>query len=754
MKFKEFGLLNFGKFDNNIISFSSGINVIFGENEFGKSTIANFIDGIFYGFSRDSLKRRIRDELFDKCRPWKSSSYDGYIEIEINNETYRITKNFETDDLSILNKSTGLDLSHLPELNKYSRVDQPGALLFDINRKIFKSTVFIGQMMSIPEDDASSDLKKRINNFATSLDEKINLNKVVEKMNNDINSFGTGKRKSSLIGSTTVKIDRLNREKTSYILDKENYDKNIEILKIQKEELKSLQKKYRGRRSFDILELEKQIENLENEKNKTIQNLNMEDFQEAIEINRDLRSKSNRLDDLLSFDKIQNADREFDTDVEKDIKEFKKAKYEISKLNIFNYSKEMEFISVDMRNTQSKINFYILKIILGIILGLGIIGLSIFFNKVFYSLISVLFFAYSYFRYVKYNINKDLYNRLDLKLKELKKLSIEKTGIKREYDVFFDDLMKKYSTNSVEELEDIFEKANMDNLKLRSQMEYNLVIQNKNEKEKILLEKSIQEEEKKLKVILDKYNVANISKLRELFFSIKDDRNEIFIAKKKDELKKLKDNFTVGEIYNRESLEELSKKIKDKLLEISNTSGKVSSLEASVERLRSIEESEMALEKQKSKLKNKRDTLIISRDKLLELVNKNRDNYLPKLKNNMEDILTKITDNKYEEIIIDKDFNIKVYDKVLNKYVDAENVSFGTIDQIYFAFRMAMAKIMTEDKLPIVLDGHFDSYDDTRLANTLEFLRDYEQVLIFTSSKREIEIMNDKNINYNLINLG
>ena len=43
MKIKELRLKNFGKFTNKEIHFSDGMNVIYGENESGKSTLYTFI---------------------------------------------------------------------------------------------------------------------------------------------------------------------------------------------------------------------------------------------------------------------------------------------------------------------------------------------------------------------------------------------------------------------------------------------------------------------------------------------------------------------------------------------------------------------------------------------------------------------------------------------------------------------------------------------------------------------------------------
>ena len=52
MKIVELNLIDFGKFHNQIIDFSTGLNVLYGENESGKTTIFKFIEGIFYGFAK------------------------------------------------------------------------------------------------------------------------------------------------------------------------------------------------------------------------------------------------------------------------------------------------------------------------------------------------------------------------------------------------------------------------------------------------------------------------------------------------------------------------------------------------------------------------------------------------------------------------------------------------------------------------------------------------------------------------------
>ena len=60
---KILGLLlrNFGKFQNQKLRFESGINIIYGENESGKSTIHTFIKGMLFGIGRGRGRASVYD---------------------------------------------------------------------------------------------------------------------------------------------------------------------------------------------------------------------------------------------------------------------------------------------------------------------------------------------------------------------------------------------------------------------------------------------------------------------------------------------------------------------------------------------------------------------------------------------------------------------------------------------------------------------------------------------------------------------
>lgn len=102
------------------------------------------------------------------------------------------------------------------------------------------------------------------------------------------------------------------------------------------------------------------------------------------------------------------------------------------------------------------------------------------------------------------------------------------------------------------------------------------------------------------------------------------------------------------------------------------------------------------------------------------------------------EVLAEITGGKYTMLLIDEKLKMHLFTG--DRRIDILQVSRGTIEQIYFALRMAASEILYEEEFPIILDDTFVFYDDERLGNTLRWLvENKKQILLFTCQKREGE---------------
>lgn len=112
-----------------------------------------------------------------------------------------------------------------------------------------------------------------------------------------------------------------------------------------------------------------------------------------------------------------------------------------------------------------------------------------------------------------------------------------------------------------------------------------------------------------------------------------------------------------------------------------------------------------------------------------------------RLNSRVSQILSEITEGRYTSVYLDGQLNIRIHTP--GKILDITSVSRGTMEQIYFALRMAAGELLSQgEPIPVILDEAFAMYDDNRLQQTLRWLKESrKQVLLFTCHRREGEIL-------------
>jgi Uncharacterized conserved protein len=137
---------------------------------------------------------------------------------------------------------------------------------------------------------------------------------------------------------------------------------------------------------------------------------------------------------------------------------------------------------------------------------------------------------------------------------------------------------------------------------------------------------------------------------------------------------------------------------------------------------------------------------------LLELSSQIHGDVGEKLNTCASEILREITDGKYQTLWIDENLSMNIWTG--EQKVEVEQLSRGTLEQIYFALRMAASEILYTESYPVILDDTFAYYDAGRMERTLRWLaKNKKQVLLFTCHKREGEFLDRCGLGYRLCGL-
>ena len=92
MRILNLHISGFGKLQNQDFSFSPGLNVVYGHNEAGKSTLHTFIRGMLFGIEKQR-GRASKNDLYSKYEPWNASgTYEGWMRVESQGEIFRIER--------------------------------------------------------------------------------------------------------------------------------------------------------------------------------------------------------------------------------------------------------------------------------------------------------------------------------------------------------------------------------------------------------------------------------------------------------------------------------------------------------------------------------------------------------------------------------------------------------------------------------------------------------------------------------------
>ena len=237
MKIDQVKINSYGKLKNKEIEFKDKINLIYGKNETGKSTLLRFIVNSFYGISKNKKGKEFSD--YDSFLPWTGEDFSGKINYSLDNgEKYEVFRDFKKKNPKIFNEEK-------EDISKNFNIDKAKGNEFFYEQTNMDEDIFLSTIVSYQNEVR---LEKGEQNF------------LVQKI---ANLVGTGEDNVSY----RIAMDRITRKQRDEIGSEKSREKPINVLTREIENLEEQKEELQGYESLKY-NIEENKNNLENEINK------------------------------------------------------------------------------------------------------------------------------------------------------------------------------------------------------------------------------------------------------------------------------------------------------------------------------------------------------------------------------------------------------------------------------------------------------------------------------------------------------
>lgn len=689
MEIKKLYLGHFGKFHNKEIELDSGINLIYGENEAGKSTVHSFIRSMFFGIEKKRGKEP-KDEPYSRFLPWEMpGAYQGGMKIEKSGKEYQLTRSFLAKErsYSLVDTGSGRELT------------EEDALFPHFNELIYRNTISIEQLASGTDKEFAKGLQNFIANLSTAHSSEVDIAKALQILKDKKKELEHREKeaqskerelfqKMEQLKSRVNRYDELSIELSQLIEEKQILEQEFEQ-KCQEfsgnrlEELSGIMEKFQSYNALET-ELAQYKESLE-KIDKRIHNLESGTASQILDA--DLKKLNRLQEECRMFEKLSDA--------QLDERE--------EKLAAHTHTKSIFCTTVAVFGLLLTIGMAIASIPVGIAAGI----LIIIAGGIFYLILTA-------------RLEKERRafqdERQHLIEQRLALGDKKKEVLVRNYVVDSDALRKEYNIRIAEE-------AELRQLKER-QKDYMAADQ-----EKIKRKQKLFQELKEYAALFGMEEFSEESpamgaagRLAEHVNKMKEEEQKAKQAYKmqREEMLKKEERirWEISTIAGASvELEEISKNRREYLENISNCHIEIQAVELAVSTIK-------------------------------ELSAQIHDTFGDKLNRSISERVKEITQGKYSEIVMDEQMAVKVLSH--NGYIPLEKLSAGTVCQVYLAVRLAMAEIFfPEEEMPLLFDDAFALYDEERLKAALSYLAGRNnQIILFTCHNREKRILEQMNIPY------
>ncbi len=237
MKINKIYISAFGGLKDFTLDLNDGFNVIYGNNEEGKSTVACFIKSMFFGTGRNSAKN-LTESIRQKYTPWDGSTMGGRIYFEDKGKSYCLEREFKKSDSSDRIMLTDIDSGK--QLNVGENIGQQ---FFGLSAATFERSLFIGNGDFIKDDSAASEINGKLSNIAVTGAEDVSYKKVQENILKIRNKLISKSGKSGSYNEDLQKLTELENRLLKAETDAKNKQKLHDAGAAKAVSFKSLDKK-------------------------------------------------------------------------------------------------------------------------------------------------------------------------------------------------------------------------------------------------------------------------------------------------------------------------------------------------------------------------------------------------------------------------------------------------------------------------------------------------------------------------------
>lgn len=211
MKINKLKINSYGKLKDKEIILENGINLIYGQNESGKSTLIHFIINLFYGNIKNKKGKEISD--YEKYEPWNGEEFSGKINYELDNgNKYEVFRDFRKKNPKIFNSSME-DISNEFNIDK----NKENEFFYEqtkIDEELFLSTLAINQTETKLENQEQNILVQKIANLSQTGEDSTSFKRVIDRINRrQLEEIGTDRTREKPINLIEKKLKELQKEK-------------------------------------------------------------------------------------------------------------------------------------------------------------------------------------------------------------------------------------------------------------------------------------------------------------------------------------------------------------------------------------------------------------------------------------------------------------------------------------------------------------------------------------------------------------